>query len=195
MKKSYNIESYFRDVGKVISGLGKEQKKIQTISKKIAECSKNGNKILVAGNGGSCADADHFVGELVCTFVRRDKKPISAINLNSGPASITAWSNDFDYESFCKRMVEAHGNRNDILFLISTGGGNYQNKASINLVHAAIEAKKKGLKIISLVGKDGGELKKISNEVIIIKNKSTSIIQEAHMSIMHAICYLLEQKL
>ena len=92
-------------------------------------------------------------------------------------------------------MVEAHGNRNDILFLISTGGGNYQNKASINLVHAAIEAKKKGLKIISLVGKDGGELKKISNEVIIIKNKSTSIIQEAHMSIMHAICYLLEQKL
>ena len=194
INKSF-ISSYFNSVSKVITKLNNHEDKIINIIDKIKLCNDSGNKVLIAGNGGSCADAEHFAGELICTFNNRNRKGISAIPLGTHPAAITAWSNDFDYESFCKRMVEAHGNRNDILFLISTGGGNYQNKASINLVHAAIEAKKKGLKIISLVGKDGGELKKISNEVIIIKNKSTSIIQEAHMSIMHAICYLLEQKL
>jgi len=195
MRERENISDYFKSVSKIISGLSKEQKKIETIAKTLVACKKSGNKILVAGNGGSCADAEHFVGELVCTFLKRDKKPISAINLNADMTSITAWSNDFNFESFCQRMVEAHGKKNDILFLISTGGGNFKNKASLNLVHAANEAKKNGLKIISLIGKSGGELKKISDQFIIIKSSSTSIIQEAHMSILHAICYILEKKL
>tara|TARA_X000000950_G_C13920438_1_gene663098 strand:+ start:7696 stop:8283 length:588 start_codon:yes stop_codon:yes gene_type:complete len=195
MGNSINISKYFKDVSKIISALGKEQKNINKIATSLINCKRKGNKVLVAGNGGSCADAEHFVGELVCTFLKKDKKPISAINLNSDTASITAWSNDFNYETFCERMVDAHGKKNDVLFLISTGGGNFENKASLNLVHAAILGKKRGLKIISLVGKSGGELKKISDVVIVIKNNSTSIIQEAHMSILHSICYLLEKKL
>ena len=189
------IKNHFQKSSKLISSLVSYEKKIELFAKEIFKLKKLNKNLLVAGNGGSCADAEHFVGELVCTFIKRDKKPISAINLNSDTASITAWSNDFNYETFCERMVDAHGKKNDILFLISTGGGNYENKASLNLVHAAFLAKKRGLKIISLVGKSGGELKKISDLVIVIKNNSTSIIQEAHMSILHSICYLLEKKL
>jgi D-sedoheptulose 7-phosphate isomerase len=195
MNESFNISKYFENVSRVIFGLGKEKKKINSIVKSLINCQKRGNKILVAGNGGSSADAEHFVGELVCTFIKKDKKPISAINLNSDTASITAWSNDFNFDSFCERMVDAHGKKNDLLFLISTGGGDFASKTSLNLVRAALLAKKKGLKIISLSGKTGGELKKISDQVIVIKSTSTSIIQEAHMSILHSICYLLEEKI
>ena len=80
--------------------------------------------------------------ESLFVLLLRDKKPISAINLNSDTSSITAWSNDFNYETFCERMVDAHGKKMIFYFLISTGGGNYENKASLNLVHAAFLAKK-----------------------------------------------------
>ena len=158
-------------------------------------CNENENKVLVAGNGGSCADAEHFAGELVCTFNDRNRKGISAIPLATHPAALTAWSNDFGFETYFERQIESNGKKGDILFLLSTGGGDLKNKASLNLVFAAQKALKKKLTVISLVGKEGGELKKISNIYIHVKNKDTSIIQEAHMSILHCICIGLDSKL
>ena len=111
------------------------------------------------------------------------------------PASITAWANDFGFETYFERQVKAHGNEGDILFLISTGGGNLENGASTCLIKAADEAKKRGMFLISLVGKSGGELKKTSDIYIHVANNTTAFIQEAHMSIMHCICEILETEL
>ena len=188
------ITNYFKATSKAISNLEQHDKKIISIIDEIKNCHKNRKKILVAGNGGSCADAEHFAGELVCTFNERSRKGISALPLATHPAAITAWSNDFGFETYFERQVEANGNEGDILFLLSTGGGNLKNKASLNLVYAAQKALKNKLKVISLVGKDGGELKKISNIFIHVDNKNTSIIQEAHMSILHCICIGLDME-
>jgi len=98
----YNNKTYFNEVSKQISLLTKEIEKIDQISRLIFNAHKEKRKILVAGNGGSCADAEHFVGELVCTFLDRNRGAISAINLFSNNAAVTAWSNDFNYESYLK---------------------------------------------------------------------------------------------
>ena len=190
-----DIENYFKSSAKVIEELSSHKDKVYLIAKKIIECSKRNKKILVAGNGGSCADADHFSGELQCTYKNSNRKAVSAINIGGMPASITAWSNDFGFETYFERQVIAHGNKDDILFLISTGGGNLENGASTCLIKAADEAKKRGMFLISLIGKSGGELKKNSDIFIHVNNNVTAFIQEAHMSIMHCICEILETEL
>jgi len=186
--KLYNNNDYFHQVSKQISLLNKEIKKIDEISRIIFKSNQDNNKILVAGNGGSCADAEHFVGELVCTFSDRNRGALSALNLTSNNAALSAWANDFDFQSFIKRQVIAHGKPGDILILISTGGGNKENGASMNLVEACDQANLMNIRTISLIGKDGGLLKNMSNDYILINSKQTSIIQECHMSILHAIC-------
>ena len=117
------MKNYFYQSSKVISSLKKEEKKINKIVNKIIYTHKYKGKILVAGHGGSCSDAEHFVGELTCTYKNRNRKPLSAISLASLPAAITAWSNDFGFDTFFERMSKAHLKKNDLLFLISTGGG------------------------------------------------------------------------
>tara|TARA_B100000700_G_scaffold330298_1_gene455807 strand:- start:4614 stop:5198 length:585 start_codon:yes stop_codon:yes gene_type:complete len=189
-----DIKKYFQKSAEVISVLHKNEEKIKKICDDILKINKSNKKILVAGNGGSCSDAEHFSGELQCTYKDRDRKPISAISLGSHPAAITAWSNDFGYNTYFKRQVEAHGNAGDILFLISTGGGNEKNGASMNLVEAAKVAKIRKMKIISLLGKSGGLLKTMSDTYILVENDVTSHIQEAHISILHCICEILDEK-
>ena len=185
-----NIEKHFIESSKTILSLKNFKREINEIIKSILKCDKDEKKILIAGNGGSCSDAEHFAGELLCTFNKRNRKSFSAIPLTSHSAALTAWSNDFEFESFFKREVNAHGKEGDILFLLSTGGGKLTGSA--NLVYAAKEGINKKMKVISLVGKDGGELKKISKICIHVESKNTAYIQEAHMSILHCICKMLD---
>ena len=189
------IKKYFQTSSDVIKNLHSHEIKIRNICDQIISANKRGNKILVAGNGGSCSDAEHFVGELQCTYKDRDRKPISAISLGSLPAALTAWSNDFGFNTFFKRQVQAHGAKGDILILISTGGGDIKSGQSMSLVQAAEEAKKKNLKVFSLIGKSGGRLKEISDIEITVESNTTSFIQEAHISILHCICENFEDKL
>jgi len=189
-----DIKEYFIKSSSVISTLQNNADTINLICEEILSAHKKDKKLLVAGNGGSCSDVEHFTGELQCTYKDSDRKPISAISLGSHPAALTAWSNDFGYETYFERQVKAHGKSGDILFLISTGGGNEKNGASMNLVHAAKEAKKRDIKIISLLGKTGGLLKNLSNLSIIVENDTTSHIQEAHISILHCICEILDNR-
>ncbi len=193
MIDSTYITDYFNKTSKAINGLVEHKENIVSVISEIEKCYLNKKKVLVAGNGGSCADAEHFAGELICTFNDRDRKGISAMPLTSHSSAITAWANDFSFESYFERQIISNGQQGDILFLLSTGGGNLENKASLNLVYAAQKAKEKNLKIISLVGKSGGELKKISDICIHVKEKETSIIQESHMSILHCICIGLDK--
>ena len=187
------VEKHFQESSRLLLSLKNFEKEINEIVESIKNCDKNKKKILVAGNGGSCADAEHFTGELLCTFSKKNRKSFSAIPLTSHSAAITAWSNDFEFETFFKRQVDAHGKEGDILFLLSTGGGSLSgSKSSSNLVLAAKHGIKNKMKIISLVGKSGGELKKLSDICIHVKNENTAYIQEAHMSILHCICEILD---
>ena len=145
------IKNHFHKSSSVIKALIKHENKIKIIVQDILGANQKGNKILVAGNGGSCADAEHFAGELLCTFKARDRRPIGAVHLANNSSAITAWTNDFEFNTYFTRQVEALGNKGDILFLITTGGGNRENGASMNLVYAAEKARQMGLKIFTIV--------------------------------------------
>ena len=192
---SFNYSKYLKSVSDTILSLEKEKNKIEKICAEIIKCQKKGNKILLAGNGGSCSDIEHFGGELICTFSKKNRKAVSTQILTGPSSSITAWGNDFDFKTYFERQIKANGKKGDLLILLSTGGGNLKKNISTNLVLAAKEAKKKQIKVISLVGKSGGYLYKNSSISIKIKSNSTSVIQETHMTVLHSICYYLESKL
>jgi len=187
------LEGYFNESARAIEAVNESADTLKSMVKGIFESQKKGGRLLIGGNGGSCADAEHFAGEMVCTFNDRDRRSFSALSLTGNPSAITAWANDFGFESYFIRQVEAHGTSGDILFLITTGGGDRENGASMNLVMAAEKAKEMGLKVYSIAGKTGGELSKISDEFIKVKSFSTSHIQEAHIAIIHAICTGLDE--
>jgi len=187
MKKNL-LKYYFENSAGVIRSLIDEEKKINHIIKNIRNCYNKKKKILIVGNGGSSSDADHFAGELVCTYKNRSRKSLSAISLSSNSAIITAWSNDFSFSTVYERQLSSIGTKGDLLLLLSTSGGNKKNNQSINLINAATKAKKMGIKVISLLGNNGGELKKISDISLIVKSNKTSHIQEAHITILHYIC-------
>jgi D-sedoheptulose 7-phosphate isomerase len=145
----------------------------------------NGGKIILIGNGGSAADAQHIAAELVGRY-KLERNPIPAIALTTDSSVITAISNDFGYANVFDRQVEALANKNDVLIGISTSG------KSINILNALKTANKKGCKTISLGGGSGGLLKQICNVSIIVPSKDTARIQEMHIFIGHTICHLIE---
>jgi len=189
------IDEYLKSSSSNIMLISKHKKELLKIINSIISVYKKKQKIYACGNGGSDAEAEHFVTELLCTFENRKRKPISAISLNSSSSSLSAWSNDFNYKSFLERSVIAHCNKGDILFILTTSGGSKEKEQSKNIILAAKAAKKKGAKIISLTGKKGGEIKKFSDICIHIKNNNTSFIQEAHLVIIHLICIFLDKKI
>jgi len=192
MNTKEQLDNFLSESSKVLSSLTQSVNLIAEIAEQIRNTNEDGGKILVAGNGGSCSDAMHFVGELTCTYKSPSRKPIAAVALNSNQPAVTAWVNDFQFDTFYSRQVEALGKAGDILFLFSTGGGDKVNGYSMNLVNAAVKAKDRGIEVISLLGKSGGELAKISDKCVVVKSQQTALIQQAHITIVHAICELLE---
>ena len=186
-------ENYFLNSSEVMLSICKQIDSINDIARNIYKSQKKGGKLLIAGNGGSSADADHFAGEMTCTYSNPKRRPFNAISLSSNSAAVTAWANDFGFDSYFERQLDAYAKKGDILFLLSTGGGNIKKGYSMNLVRAAKLALKKKIKLYSLVGKTGGELHKISNISIKIDSFTTSHIQEAHIAIIHYICETLEK--
>lgn len=149
---------------------------------------KNHKKIMICGNGGSSSDAQHFAAELVGRF-KKNRKPISCISLNTDTSIITAISNDFGYKYIFSKQIEALANKGDTLILISTSGN------SENLIEASKVALKKNVNVIALLGKDGGNIKKILKKPIIIKSNDTARIQEAHIFLLHLLADQIEKSL
>jgi D-sedoheptulose 7-phosphate isomerase len=187
-----NIDDYFKNNSQVMNQLTEELPVVKKMATGIYESQLKNGTLLIGGNGGSAADAEHFAGEMTCTFKDRNRRPFNAISLTSSASAITAWVNDFEFNTYFARQVEALGRSGDILFLISTGGGDRVSNASMNLVNAADVALRKDIRLYSLVGKTGGELSKISHEFIKVPSFETSIIQEAHIALIHAICLALD---
>lgn len=164
---------------------------IHKMAKGIYTSQLAGNKLLIGGVGGSCSTAEHFAGEMTCIFDHPKRRAFSAVSLTNNSA-LTAWSNDFVFDSYFKRQVEAHGKPGDILFLISCGGGCIETGTSMSLVYAAEKAKELDMMVYSIIGKSGGELIDISDEYILVDSFVGSHIQEAHLVIIHMIAKLLD---
>ena len=184
--------NFFKNSAAVIESLDDLDPTCKQVAEEIKKVHERGNSILLAGNGGSCSDSLHFAGELSCTYSKGDRKPFRAICLQSNQAALTAWSNDFDFTSFYRRQIEAFGKKGDLFILFSTSGGCLKTNRSLNLISAAKEAKKRGIKVIGFLGKNGGELVKIADIVLHVRSGNTAMIQQAHITLVHAICELLE---
>ena len=153
------IKNHFLEIKKILDNSNELINKVEKISIFLKNKIKKKNKIFVYGNGGSFADASHFVGELTATYSSKKRKPLPFILLGSNQAAITGWSNDFNFDDYVVREFSSYVSREDVLFLFSTSGGNIKKSQSINLIKLAKYAKSKKIPIISLLGKGGGELK------------------------------------
>jgi D-sedoheptulose 7-phosphate isomerase len=147
---------------------------------------KNGNKILIFGNGGSAADAQHIAAEIVGRY-KVERKGLPAIALTTDTSVITAISNDYGYLHVFDRQVEALANEGDVLIGISTGG------SSTNVISALELAKELGCSAIGLSGKDGGKFNALCDVNLIAIAEDTPRIQEMHILIGHTICHLIDQ--
>jgi len=157
------------------------------VGKRIAERVRAGGKILVFGNGGSAADAQHLVGELVVRF-RRDRAALPAFALTTDPSVITAMANDLGYERVFSRQIEAHGRPGDVAIGISTSG------RSANVVAALEVARARGLLTVGLTGNGGGRVAALADELVDVPHSDTARIQEVHGMVVHMLCEIIEDE-
>jgi len=160
--------------------------KIDVAGRLLVETLKRGHKILIAGNGGSAADSQHFAAELAGKFIYK-RKGLAAIALTANTSIITAVGNDFGYEHVFSRQIEGLGSLGDIFIGISTSGN------SKNLVIALQMARRQGLKTIGLLGSNGGEMSQHCDLSIVAPSNNTQVIQECHILIIHILCSLVDE--
>ncbi len=186
------MEDTFRDIifqhREALKAVEENRNNIVLLSRLLRNTLKENNKIIICGNGGSAADAQHFAAELVGRF-NKNRRPLPAIALTTDTSIITAVANDFGFKEIFKKQIEAWGKKGDILIAISTSGN------SENVIEAVKTAKQKGIKTVGLVGKNGGKIKKIVDLPIVIQSKSTARIQEMHILILHTVAEIIENSL
>jgi D-sedoheptulose 7-phosphate isomerase len=184
------IKSHFEQAEHVLKTFLSDDENFKNIEKAgllIVDAILSGNKIISCGNGGSMCDAMHFAEELSGRY-RNDRKALPAIAI-SDASHITCAANDYGFDHIFSRFVEALGNKNDILFAISTSGN------SSNILNAIKSAKEKGIKIIGLTGKDGGVMKTLCDvEIRVSHDGFSDRIQEIHIKIIHSLIDFIEGK-
>jgi D-inositol-3-phosphate glycosyltransferase len=155
----------------------------------LTTCFSRGGKILVCGNGGSAADAQHFAGEFVGRFKLSGRPGLPALALSADSAVVTAWSNDVGFETIFSRQVEAFGRPGDVLVAISTSG------RSANVVQAMRRAGERGLRRVAILGRDGGLVRAAADVAIVVPSADTQRIQEVQALLLHVLCELVEERL
>ena len=182
-----SIEKSILDSSKIIKNSSQHVKEIEDSIQLITECLKNGKKIVIFGNGGSAADAQHIVAEFIGRF-KIERKSLPAIALTSNSSILTALANDYSYDTIFSRQCEGLVKDGDVAIGISTSGN------SKNVKKGLTASKKLGAITIGLLGSKGGSIGKICDVSIIINSSSTPRIQEAHRTIYHIICEEVEKK-
>ncbi|MDK9717097.1 MAG: D-sedoheptulose 7-phosphate isomerase [Trichlorobacter sp.] len=161
---------------------------IARLAERLIETFSIGNKLLIMGNGGSAADAQHFAGEIVSRF-RMERPGLPAIALSTDTSIITAIGNDYGFERIFSRQIEALAVPGDAVIGISTSGN------SANILKALEVAREAGCTTIGLLGKDGGSIKQVCDIPLIIPSNDTPRVQEGHITVIHILCDLIEQGL
>lgn len=160
---------------------------VEEITKAIVAAFKNGNKLLLCGNGGSAADAQHLAAEFTGRFYKdRQALPAEALHVNT--SYLTSVANDYSFDVVYSRMVTGIGNKGDLLIGLSTSGN------SINIIKALEAAKEKGMITVGFTGQTGGKMKNLCDHLINIPSGDTPRIQESHILLGHIICQLAEEK-
>jgi CMP-N,N'-diacetyllegionaminic acid synthase len=168
---------------------------LETLDEQIAQAGKalgeaiaRGNKILAAGNGGSAADAQHFVAELVGRF-KMERRSLPGISLSSDPSIVTCLGNDYGYDQVFARQVQGFGQRGDVLIAITTSG------KSPNILNAIKAARQMGMMVVSLSSERGAALRALSDHCIVVPSSDTPTIQELHMAVLHVFCTSIDEHL
>jgi D-sedoheptulose 7-phosphate isomerase len=161
---------------------------VQRAAEMIANAFKGGEKLLVFGNGGSAADAQHIAGELVNRFLQQ-RKALPAIALNTDGGVLTCIANDTGFENVFARQIEALGQQGDVCLAITTSG------KSPNVIAACKQAHDRGMKVLGLLGRDGGHVAPLCDLALIVESDDTQRIQETHNLIGHILCELIESEL
>ena len=185
LKKS--IEISILESTKIIKNSSIHISEIEESVNEVITCLKNGKKIIIFGNGGSAADAQHIVAEFIGRF-RLKRKSLPAIALTSNSSILTAIANDYSYNTIFSRQCEALVEKGDVVIGISTSGNSKNVEKGLNV------SKKLGAITIGLLGSKGGTIKKYCKIPIIINSSSTPRIQEAHRTIYHIICEEVEKE-
>jgi D-sedoheptulose 7-phosphate isomerase len=159
--------------------------KVAQAAQMIIDSIRSGGKVLIFGNGGSAADAQHIAAEFV-NKLNRDHPPIPAIALTTDTSILTSVANDFSFDECFERQLRALGCAGDLAIAISTSGN------SPNVVRAALAARQLGIKVIALTGRDGGKLAQKADLALIVEANSTQRIQETHITVGHILCELVE---
>ena len=181
------LNDSFNNLQKVISDKGLILE-IETITTKIIKAFKDGNKLLLCGNGGSASDAQHIAAELSGRFIK-ERKPLYAEALHVNSSYMTAVSNDYGFESTYSRMLEAIGKKGDVLIALSTSGN------SENVINAVKMANSLGMLSVGMSGAMGGKIRDLCQHNIIIPSSNTARVQEAHILVGHIFCQIIEEQL
>ncbi|MGB0910104.1 MAG: D-sedoheptulose 7-phosphate isomerase [Nitrospirales bacterium] len=186
--KTYVLDE-IQEASRILDRITSDEQLIGTVIKVAESCVsafQNGNKVLLAGNGGSAADAQHLAGEFVSRFAF-DRPGLPAFALTTDSSVLTAIGNDYGYEKIFSRQIQAAGTAGDLFIGISTSG------KSPNVLAALKEAQSRNILTIGFSGKDGGEMRPLCDHCIFVPSTTTPKIQEAHIVIGHIICGLAEK--
>jgi len=183
------LKDYFHEASKLlIKSANALPQSIIKVADLMVATLVQGNKIMVCGNGGSAAESQHFVAELVGRFELPDRTGYAAISLNTDSAVMTAWANDVGYEYVFQRQVQSLGNAGDVLICLSTSGN------SPTILHALQQAKAQQITTVNILGNQGGSALTFGDCNIVVPSDTTAHIQEIHLLIIHQLCRLVEQK-
>lgn len=171
-----------------VQSLGEHGEALGRAAELISGALLGGNTLLTCGNGGSAADAGHIAAEFVGRFVR-DRQGYPAIALGDTASTVTAISNDYDYDNVFARQVQAYGRPGDVLLVLSTSG------QSTNIVRALEQAGKMGLATIAFLGRDGGRALGLAKVEFLIRHDASARIQEAHQVLYHSLCEAVDNAL
>lgn len=185
-----HIKNIFFEQSNLLIELAKSNlpQQIEEISDVVVTALNSGNKVLIAGNGGSAADSQHFSAELVGRFMK-ERKGLPAIALTTDTSILTSVANDYSFDVIFSRQIEALGNPGDVFIGFSTSGN------SENILRAVSACKEEELITIGFLGKDGGQLASLCDYSVIVPSNTTARVQEIHEIIIHLICEEIENKL
>ena len=181
------LNDSFNNLQKIINDKGLTAE-IEIVTTKIIQAFKDGNKLLLCGNGGSASDAQHIAAELSGRFIK-ERKPLYAEALHVNSSYMTAVSNDYGFESTYSRMLEAIGKKGDVLIALSTSGN------SENVINAVKMANSLGMLSVGMSSAMGGKIKDLCQHNIIIPSSNTARVQEAHILVGHIFCQIIEEQL
>lgn len=187
MKEQISIEldEHIKVIKEMLSN---QMEKIEEISQIIIDCYRNNGKVVLFGNGGSAADAQHIAAELVGKY-KLERESLAAVALTTNTSIISAIGNDYGFDKVFERQIESMVKDKDVVIGISTSGN------SENVIKGILKAKEKGAKTIGFTGKGGGKLKEVVDILLDIPSDNTPRIQEAHITAGHIICGLVENKI